>query len=285
MSAKEVRARQRELARAEQSLLATEALAEKARLEEERRKMKEQEKRRKEREKEEKKEAERLAKEQRELEKKEERRLQAQEEMRRATEFIAARRAGAAEAQQRRSAAPPARAATHGQPQRADGPADVPTRRAPAVSLPSSATMEDGLTSSSHRVVRLLNAAAMATVAAFPRMDFFSAALWPLLWCPSSPPHVRLPDGAKLLAFASSCSSVLHAAWATGRAYPRSKADEACAAFTSMRAAVRIHAHACTHARTHAHMHTCTHAHSRMCSYPSLPPDCNVAKSNSLHID
>ena len=36
MSAKEVKARQREVARAELSLLATEALAEKARLEEER---------------------------------------------------------------------------------------------------------------------------------------------------------------------------------------------------------------------------------------------------------
>ena len=43
MSAKEVKARQREVARAELSLLATEALAEKARLEEERRKLKEQE--------------------------------------------------------------------------------------------------------------------------------------------------------------------------------------------------------------------------------------------------
>ena len=274
MTAKEVRARQRELARAEQSLFAAEALAEKARLEEERRRKKEEDTRRKERERKEKKEAERLAKEQRELHRQEARRLEQQEEMRRAAEYIAARKDAAAEAQERRAAAQRPAAATQGQPRRADVAADAPTHRAPATSLPPSATTDDGLTCSSQHVLRLLNAAALATVAAFPTDDFFSAALCPLMWCPSSPPGMRRPDGDKLLAFASKCALVLHEAWRTGKAYPPSKAEVACAAFAG---AYCLLWSICTYMPTHAHTHTCTctHAQPYLCAH--RPTSCPIA--------
>ena len=251
---KEVRARQRALARAEVSLLASEALAEKARVAEERKRLKEQEKERKAREKEHQrlekelqKAQERLAREEQERKKKEAARLKELENIARAGAYIEARRqAEAAATQQRATAAtvaPPAvaqptAAGTHRQP--------TQQQRQQARALPKSATTAGGLTSSGEHVIGLLNSAAVATLASFPSDERFATGLRPLL-CTTQP---RL-NSEELLAFAASCSKILHEAWDTGNAYPRSKVDEACAAFAGMHLCIP----SCTHPPAYMLMH------------------------------
>ena len=204
----EARQLRRGLARAEATLLALESLKEKAREEQDRRKQKD------------------LEKERKRLEKELEREERQQEDLRRAQEYIDQRRAAEEAAAQGRAAAAP-NAAAPVQARNTNAAAPPPVRKDP---LPSSASHPAGVTSSASAMINLLRSAAVKTVEAFKDDKIFAATLAPLL--PPSPTAEPVPAiGAPLLAFAASCIIVLHKAYAVGRAYPPSAADEANAVF------------------------------------------------------
>ena len=155
----EARQLRRGLARAEATLLALEALKEKAREEQDRRRKKD------------------LEKERKRLEKDLERQEREQENLRRADEFIAQRRA--AEGAARVATAAAANTAATPRTTAANPAAPQPTRKEP---LPTSASLPGGATSSATSMVSLLQSAAQKTVDAFVKEDkTFATTLAPLL--------------------------------------------------------------------------------------------------------